>query len=38
MDLDPGSCSLFIEKGKGVKDRVVPVDIHTISLALILAR
>jgi integrase len=37
-DFDPGSCSVFVEKGKGSKDRVAPVDIHTLSLALILAR
>ncbi len=37
-DFDPGSCSVFVENGKGNKDRVAPVDIHTLSLALIIAR
>lgn len=37
-DIDIGSCSVFVRQGKGNKDRLAPLDIHTISLAMILAK
>jgi integrase/recombinase XerD len=37
-DMDSGSCSVFVRQGKGSKDRLAPLDIHTLSLALILAK